>query len=232
VGSALPHHAFPRYGPTRALGVSGTLQHAGITACRLRRRLRTYLVETARAAVRDGIPRHAANGAGLPQRPSGTRCQLPVPPRRSSARRSGAEAGWTSSPLGATRSLLCRPGTEERPVDRAVAKRPRNAAGPVGGTVEPLPRRSRQWVAAPRILKLTEAEMLVGPPNVKLSSTHTSGEVPVPLGRGPLRSGPQRLQLPGLPSLDGVGTAVGVVRTCNCTRGRHTLPEVATMPWW
>jgi hypothetical protein len=59
-------------------------------------------------------------------------------------------------------------------VDRAVAKRPRNAAGSVAGTARPLPRRSRLPVASHRILKLTEAGTVSGPPNWKLSSTHTS----------------------------------------------------------
>jgi hypothetical protein len=62
---------------------------------------------------------------------------------------------------------------ENDPVDRAAAKRPRNAAGSVGGTSPPRPRRSGLPVACHRTLKLTEAGTLVGPPNWKLSSTHT-----------------------------------------------------------
>jgi hypothetical protein len=63
---------------------------------------------------------------------------------------------------------------EKDPVDRAGAKRPRNAAGSVGDTSEPLPRRWRGPIASQRILKLTLAGTLTGPPKVKLSSTHTS----------------------------------------------------------
>ena len=44
----------------------------------------------------------------------------------------------------------------------------------MGGTAEPLPRRTAGPVASQRILKLTLAGTLTGPKNRKLSSTHTS----------------------------------------------------------
>ena len=87
-----------------------------------------------------------------------------------------AGPNWASPRAGSPLRVSLKPPSdpENDPVDRAVAKWPRNAAGSVGGTVEPLPRRSRGPVASHRTLKLTLAEMGVGPPNWKLSSTQTS----------------------------------------------------------
>jgi hypothetical protein len=65
-------------------------------------------------------------------------------------------------------------GPRERPRRRAMAKRPRKAAGAVGGTAEPLPRTSCLQVASHRTLKLTVAGTTFGPRNWKLSRRQTS----------------------------------------------------------
>jgi hypothetical protein len=71
--------------------------------------------------------------------------------------RSGPNWAWPRSVSPLPVKLKPTSDPEKVPVDRAVAKRPRKAAGSVGGTAEPWPRRSRGPVASHRTLKLTLA---------------------------------------------------------------------------